>query len=159
MYFTLSSPIYFHPWAMYSSLNCLSEDQREAGPALFTKANLMGNQGACFYEADWSLLNYYLHWSRDRARNAEALLNLENVLSLIGALSLNYMPWFYWAGRAHRDSFRPHECGRSLEQRNNKTKWDCEIENIHLNINKESTWCNISVSSKTGTLIQPWYDL
>lgn len=33
---------------MYSTLNRLPEDQREAGPALFTKANLMGNQGACF---------------------------------------------------------------------------------------------------------------
>lgn len=53
----------------------------------------MGNQGSYFPKltSPFELLSSLIH--RPCSNVEKASLNLENVLSLIGALSLNSMPW------------------------------------------------------------------
>lgn len=55
----------------------------------------MGNQGSYFPKltSPFELLSSLIH--RPCSNVEKASLNLENVLSLIGALSLNSMSWIY----------------------------------------------------------------
>lgn len=107
----------------------------------------MGNQGALL---NWLVpLNYYLRWSIDHALNAEAPLNLKNVLSLIGA-SL-WTPCHGFAGlEVHRGSSGVMRAEEPWNSKTNKTKQDSEIEDIYHGINKGSARCGISGS------IQNW---
>ena len=79
----------------------------------------MGNQGALL---NWLVpLNYYLHWSIDHALNADAPLNLKNVLSLIGA-SL-WTPCHGFAGlEVHRASSGLRSAKERWNSKANKTK-------------------------------------
>lgn len=98
-----------------------SSDQRETHCTLFTKANLMGNQGTYFTKltSSFELISSLIH--RPCSNVEKASLNLENVLSLIGALSLNCMPWILLCCKCTTEVSSGHMSVQNLQKTKNKT--------------------------------------
>lgn len=93
-----------------------SLDQRETRCTLFTKANLMGNQGTCFTKltSAFELISSLIH--RPCSNVEKASLNLENVLSLIGALSLNCVPWILLCCKCTTEVSSGHMSAKILQK-------------------------------------------
>lgn len=74
----------------------------------------MGNQGTYFTKltSPFELISSLIH--RPCSNVEKASLNMENVLSLIGALSLNCMPWISLCCKCTREVSSGHLSAKTL---------------------------------------------
>lgn len=85
----------------------------------------MGNQGTYFTKltSPFELISSLIH--RPCSNVEKASLNMENVLSLIGALSLNCMPWISLCCKCTREVSSGHLRVKTLWKTKNKATKKC----------------------------------